>query len=87
MQGASIAIVSTLYVREVPDEVYEAIRRHARERRSSVSREAIRLLQRGLRMDRVEARGVLADLRDARPIVGAGRVDSAALIREDRDGR
>lgn len=79
--------MSTLYVREVPDELYEALRRRAKDRRSSVSREAIRLLERGLRLDRVEARGVLADVRARRPVVGAGRVDAGALIREDREGR
>lgn len=77
--------MSTLYVREVPEELYEALRRTAKERRSSVSREAIRLLERGLRLEHVEARAVLADVRTHRPAVGAGRVDAAALIREDRE--
>lgn len=79
--------MSTLYVREVPDELYEALRRRAKERRSSVSREAIRLLERGLRLDRVEARGVLADVRARRPVVRPGRIEAGVLVREDREGR
>jgi plasmid stability protein len=37
--------MATLYVENVPDEVYRALRRHARENRKSIAAEVISLLE------------------------------------------
>ncbi len=83
---ATIPAMSTLHVRNVPDALYEAIRRRAAEKERSISAETILLLERALDLDRPGVRELLDSIRSARPHV-RGTVDVAALIREDRDGR
>jgi len=79
--------VATLHIRDVPDETYEALRRLAAERRSSMNAAAIRLLRRALRTDTAGVRALLDQI-EARRVVPRRRAPSpAALIRRDRDGR
>lgn len=77
----------TLYVREVPERVYGELQRRARERRSSISKEAIRLLSHALAADRPEVRELLDEIRSLRPVAVKGAPSAADLIREDRDLR
>ena len=79
--------MATLHVRDVPDDTYEALRRLAAERRSSMNAEAIRLLRRALRTDTAGVRALLDQI-EARRVVPRRRAPAAAtLIRRDRDGR
>jgi plasmid stability protein len=77
--------MATLYVRDVPDDVYELLRRRAAERQTSISAEAIRLLRRSLGADRQAVRRFL-DQVETHPLrVPCGTSSPAELIREDRD--
>ena len=78
--------MSTLHVREVPERVYEALRRRARVRNTSISAETIRLLERALRIDKPAVRELLEEIEKDRP-VAKEIVSAAELVREDRDGR
>ncbi|MGD8863587.1 MAG: hypothetical protein PVI30_26470 [Myxococcales bacterium] len=76
--------MSTLHVRNVPDDLYEALRERAAEQRTSISAEAVRLLKRALRTDGVQVTELLEEIEHDRP--RASRPPSIAeLIREDRD--
>lgn len=77
----------TLHVRNVPDDTYEALRRLAVERKSSIGAETVRLLQRALRTDRVAVRTTLDQIEARRPVARRGSPTPAELIRRDRDGR
>jgi plasmid stability protein len=78
--------MNTLHVRNVPSEVYEALRERAAERDSSISAETVRLLKRALRTDRLGLRQLFDSIEAVRPSVK--RAPSVAeLIREDRDTR
>jgi len=78
----------TLYVRNVPSELYERLRQEAASARRSLGAEAIELLRRSL----TARSGVSLDqfLQDADRIrakhaLPAGSPTAAELIREDRD--
>jgi len=78
----------TLYVRNVPSELYEQLRHEAAAARRSLGAEAIELLRRSLRA----RSGISLDqfLEDADRIrakhsLPAGSPTAAELIREDRD--
>lgn len=78
----------TLYVRNVPSELYERLRQEAAAARRSLGAEAIELLRRGLST----ASGISLEqlLQDADRIradhaLPAGSPTTAELIREDRD--
>lgn len=79
--------MATLHVRNVPDRTYEALRERAGERRTSISAEAIRLIERGLRTDRPGVEEVLARVEATRVKARPGAPSAAELIREDRDAR
>lgn len=79
--------MSTLHVRNVPDDLYEALRRRAVERRSSVAAETIRLLGRALRVDRPGVRELLEEIERTRPVARKRTPSAADLIRADRDRR
>ena len=79
--------MATLHVRNVPERTYEALRERAGERRTSISAEAIRLIERGLRTDRLGVEEVLARVEATRPKARPGAPSAAELIREDRDAR
>jgi len=77
----------TLHVRELPEETYEALRRLAAERGSSMNAEAIRLLRRALRTDTATIRALLDQIESRRPVPQRRAPAPATLIRRDRDGR
>lgn len=79
--------MATLHVRDVPDETYEALRERAAERRTSISAEAIRLLERGLRTDRARVNELLAEIEASRVKALPDAPTAAELIRRDRDDR
>jgi hypothetical protein len=65
--------------------LYEALRRRAEDRRTSIGAEAIALLERGLRIDLAGVREVIADYGRRRPVARPGAPSAAQLIRDDRD--
>ncbi len=77
----------TLHVRNIPPDTYEALRRLAEERKSSIGAETIRLLQRALRMDSARVRALLDEIEARRPVVRRRVPTAAELIRRDRDAR
>jgi plasmid stability protein len=77
----------TLHVRALPEETYEALRRLAAERGSSMNTEAIRLLCRALRTDTATIRALLDQIEARRPVPQRRAPAPATLIRRDRDGR
>ncbi|OGK79876.1 MAG: hypothetical protein A2X50_07430 [Candidatus Rokubacteria bacterium GWF2_70_14] len=79
--------MSTLHVRQVPEDTYEALRRLAAERKSSIRVEAIRLLRRALRTDTAKVRALLDEIESRRPVARRGSPSAAELIRRDRDAR
>ena len=76
--------MSTLYVRNVPDDVYEALRARAEERRSSISAEAIRLLRHALRIDHSGVRELLEEIDRTRPVPSGPPLSAAELLHEGR---
>ena len=82
--------MATLYVENVPDDVYRALRKRARASRKSIAAEVIELLRRNVPTEaelkrRQKAFEELAKLR-ARPPLGPGPFPSAEdMIREDRE--
>ncbi len=76
----------TLHVRNVPDELYERIRRQAQAQNRSISAEVIMLLNRALAETERSQGDVLANIRRRRFFrpAEAGAPDSTALLREDR---
>ncbi len=77
----------TLHVRNVPEALYEALRRRAEEQGTSIGAEAIAALQRAMRTDLVGVREVLAEYHPHRPTAKPGTPSAADLVREDRDKR
>jgi plasmid stability protein len=78
--------MSILHVRNVPDELYERIRRRAQVQNRSISAEVIMLLNRALSETERPQGDVLANIqrrRFFRPNE-AGAPNSTALLREDR---
>jgi plasmid stability protein len=79
--------VRVLYIRDVPEDTYRALRLLAIERRSSMNAEAIRLLRRALQTDTAGVRALLDQIESRRPVPRRRAPSPAALIRRDRDGR
>ena len=79
--------MATLHVRSVPDATYEALRERAAERRTSISAEAIRLIERALRTDRARVNELLAQIEETRGEARPDAPSAAELIRRDRDER
>lgn len=84
---ASVDVMATLHIRDVPAEMYAALRRLAAERGSSMNTEAIRLLGRALRTDTTAVQALLDQIGPRRPVPRRRVPAPAALIRRDRDGR
>jgi plasmid stability protein len=82
--------MATLYVENVPDDIYKALRKRARNNRTSMAAEVITLLKQFVPTDkelkrRQEFYDRLAELR-AQPPLGPGPFPSAEeMIREDRE--
>jgi plasmid stability protein len=79
--------MATLDVRNVPDDTYEALRRLAVERDSSIGAEAVRLLQRALKTDSAGLAALLDDIEAHRPVPSRRVPSAVALIRRDRATR
>jgi plasmid stability protein len=79
--------MATLHVRNVPGRTYEALRERAAERHTSISAEAIRLIERALRTDLVRVNDLLAQIEATRVQARPGAPSAADLIRQDRDER
>ena len=79
--------VATLYARDVPDDLYEALRRRAAERGSSIAAESVRLLRRALVLERAGQAELIDAIRAEREPLRPGAPTAAELIRKDRQGR
>jgi plasmid stability protein len=82
--------MATLYVENVPDDIYKALRKRARANRKSIAAEVISLLQQSIPTEaelkrRREFYDRMAELR-ARPPLSPGPFSSTEeMIREDRE--
>jgi plasmid stability protein len=82
--------MATLYVENVPEEIYKALRKRAKQQRSSIAAEVIAMLKQNVPTEkelkeRREFYKRMAELR-AIPAPGPGPFQSAEeMIREDRD--
>ena len=76
--------MATLHVRGVPDDLYRALARRARERDSSITAEAIRLLHRALSIERPGQAKLIDAIRADREPIRPGDPSVIDLIREDR---
>lgn len=81
--------MATLYVENVPDDLYEALRKRARERRKSIAAEVVSLLQDNIPTpDELQARRLFVDqLRELRvksPRSGKKTSSSEVMLRRDR---
>lgn len=82
--------MATLYVRNVPDELYEALRQQARQNRRSVAAEVILLLEQSVptaRQLRARRRAIRRlDYLSSIPAPSAGPFPSTEeMVREDRN--
>ena len=82
--------MATLYVENVPDDLYRALRKRAKANRKSIAAEVIELLEEHIPTEAEMKRRrrifqELAELR-ARPPIGEGPFPSAEeIVREDRE--
>ncbi len=81
--------MATLYVENVPDDLYEALRKRARERRKSIAAEVVSLLQENIPTpDELKARRLFVEqLRSIRDMSSPSRKkfpSSEAMLRKDR---
>jgi plasmid stability protein len=91
MQTAYAIAMPTLQIRELPEDLYQALKTAAEQERRSLSQQAIVTLARGLEQGgyhRARRRALLARL-SQQPDAGAAgmQADLAAWVREDRDAR
>lgn len=77
--------MATLHVRRVPEDLYRALERRARERRSSITAETIRLLRRALALERPGQAALIEAIRTEREPIARGAAAPHELIREDRE--
>ena len=79
--------VATLYIRNVPEDVYGALREQAKKRGTSISSEALEILVGALRWKRRSIDEVIASLEANAKEIGFGPDWPAPedIIREDRD--
>jgi plasmid stability protein len=82
--------MATLYVENVPDELYEALRSQAKARRRSIAAEVVALLQENVTTEKqLKAREDLFDkiiqLRLKETAAGRAYPSSEEMIREDRE--
>ena len=82
--------MATLYVENVPDEIYKALRKRARTNRKSIAAEVISLLERNIPTEaelrrRRKAFEELARLRAMPPLTPGPFPSAEEMIREDRE--
>lgn len=76
--------MAILHVRGVPEDLYRDLTEKAQERGSSITAEAIRLLQRALALERPGQAELIDAIMAAREPRRDDAISSAELIREDR---
>ena len=81
--------MATLYVENIPDELYEALRGRARQRRNSIAAEVLALLEENIPTakeleERKQFFHQVQRLRSRRPRAGGRHASSSDLQREDR---
>jgi plasmid stability protein len=79
--------MSVLLVRNVPDALYERLRRRAEAQRRSLSAEVITLLSQALDQEEQSPQATLASIRSRRFFYpeSVGAPDSTTMLREDRE--
>ena len=79
--------MSVLHVRNVPESLYERLRRRAEAQRRSLSAEVITLLTRALEEEGQSPEATLAAIRSRRFFHpdSVGAPDSTTMLREDRE--
>jgi len=82
--------MATLYVENVPDDVYKALRRRARAKRKSIAAEVIAMLKQFVPTEaelkrRREFYDRLAELRAQPPLTPGPFPSAEEMIREDRE--
>ena len=82
--------MATLYVENVPEDVYKALRKRARENHKSIAAEVIALLKQNIPTEaelkrRREFYDRLAELRAKPPLTPGPFPSAEEMIREDRD--
>lgn len=79
-------MMTTLRVRDVPEELYEKIQALARSANRSVSAEVVTLLDQAVRAEELRRRQgeILASIRRRRAAPTAGTPNAVELLREDR---
>lgn len=79
--------MAILHVRNMPEDLYERLRRQAREQGRSISAEVVNLLEAALRNSGRSQAEILAGIRRRRCFRPAdvGAPDSTALLRADRE--
>jgi len=82
--------MATLYVENIPDELYEALRNRAKARRRSIAAEVLALLEENIpTAKKLKARqdlvGKIIRLREKEMAAGRAFPSSEEMIREDRE--
>lgn len=82
--------MATLYVENVPDDLYEALRNRAKSRRRSIAAEVLALLEENIPTEKqLKAREALLQqilrIREEHPESGGPYLSAEQMIREDRD--
>ncbi len=82
--------MSTLYVENVPDDVYKALRKRAQANKTSMAAEVIELLQQFVPTEaevkrRREFYDRMAELRAKPPLTSSPILSAEEMIREDRE--
>jgi len=82
--------MATLYVENVPDDVYEALRKRARSKGTSIAAEVISLLKQNFPTEaelkrRSDFYDQLAELRAKEPLTPGPFPSAEEMIREDRE--
>jgi hypothetical protein len=75
----------SLQIRDMPEDVYEALADRAREQRRSLAQQAIAELERIPELESRRARQrVIERLRASKPVLAKDALDPVDLVREDR---
>jgi len=82
--------MATLYVENVPDEIYKALRKRARANRKSIAAEVIELLQQNIPTEaelkrRREFYNRMVEIRSKPPLTPGPFPSAEEMIREDRE--
>ncbi|MGH2733936.1 MAG: FitA-like ribbon-helix-helix domain-containing protein [Actinomycetota bacterium] len=75
----------SLHVRNIPDEVYEALRKASSAEGRSLSAQTVAILKRALAGHLVDRAKLEKDIAARRTAAGRSRLAGAQLVREDRD--